>query len=927
MHEAIRCTTVINAPGLRLEAAEFCSESCILATTSDGTLLSLKPDARAAPGSPWQVLNAVKSFSRKTITCLRYLRVHGYILTQADDGVGLFQLASLEGGGLNSSPSLKLIPKTKNPACFCVNKQETLLCVCTKKKLLIFQWFEGEFTELQEFPISETIKRVEWCGEYIIVAQKKEYQLFNLSSGAYTEVIPTGKSTQSPKILQLPYNELLLLKDNVGVFVGLDGKLTRKFGVSWSEQPAHMQVISPYAIAVLKNLIEVRSLHRESSHAVVQTISLKNVSFCSSSSHSGKGNLLLGSQSSIHMLSCVPLLEQIQQLGKSGEFEEALRLCDSMSDEDHVWRITKSGLHQRYGWALFARKMYTEAIRQFSLSSKSPRHVLRLYPSLLPEAARVAVQSLPKLVVLKDCRYPDRSEVSDVPAFKALLPYLLQQRRKILEFCKEKRDSNRRSSFGVLENNDGLIEDAVEEGWGGIDLIQLVDTGLLHCFLVLEDWDQMLKFLQEKNNVDIAEAEQVLQKKGHYIELILLYRQLERHHEALGMLKSLVIRPDTFQVPPHESTINNLKGTNASIEYLLYLDDQHEDLVLEHSKWIVQYDPQGAFRIFTYRYPSLSSEKVLEHLKDYAPGLRIKYLEFLISKEGGDLKGLQDKLIILLLDEVVSRLGADGRAGGEGQDAKEEVAGYRERLQSLLATSEGFSPEWLLSQLPEGHMLEERALLLRRLGKHREALGIYIHGLGSEDLALRYCEGVYQSAAGGNGKLLSGDGGGPGAGGLSQSPGDGDLNVYLDLMRILLESGEGEGRMGRILDLMTERCDRIDLVQVLGILPEATPLYELIEYLKASFSHSLQERKKMSILKSLTKQEALQVRSELINHQKQSVVVHPESVCKFCYKRVQNSVFVVDKDDGRLIHFVCHRRKEQQKGGGGGGGGGLGEGK
>ena len=163
-----------------------------------------------------------------------------------------------------------MVGKTKNPTCFCVNRQETLLCVCTKKKLLIFQFFEGEFNELNEFPLSEAVKRVEWCGEYLIVAQKREYQLFNLKTGTYSEVIPTGKSTPSPKILQLPYNELLLLKDNVGVFVGLDGKLTRKFGVSWSDAPQHMQVIDPHAIAVFGNLIEVRSLHRESSHAVVQ---------------------------------------------------------------------------------------------------------------------------------------------------------------------------------------------------------------------------------------------------------------------------------------------------------------------------------------------------------------------------------------------------------------------------------------------------------------------------------------------------------------------------------------------------------------------------------------------------------------------------------------------------------------------------------
>ena len=513
MHEAVRCSTVISAPGLKLETAEQVSESCILATTSDGTLLSLKPDGRD-PEAPWQVVEAIKNFSRKPISCLRHLGAHeDYMLTMADDGIGLFQLSSLDRsnaalGEAPAKPQLKLVSKTKYPTCFCVNRQETLLCVCIKKKLLIYQWFEGEFAELQDFPINETIRKVEWCGEYLLVAHKKDYQLFNLSTGSYTEVIPTGKSNASSKILLLPtYNELMLLKDNVGVFVGLDGKLTRKFGVTWSEHPAHVQVVDPYSLAVFDNFIEVRSLHRESSYAVAQTISLKNISFVSK--RSVRHTLLVGSQSAIYRVARVPLLDQINQLGKNGAFEEGLRLCDSISDEDEVWRLTKSGLHQRYGWALFARKMYTEAIRQFSLSSKSPRHVLRLYPSVLPHAARVAVQSLPKLTGLKDCRLPDREEATDVFAFKALLPYLIQQRRNIVDFAKEKKEVNRRNSFGVLENTDGLLEDATHEGWGGIDLLPLVDTAILHTLLVLEDWDQMLKFLQEPNHVDVTEAELV----------------------------------------------------------------------------------------------------------------------------------------------------------------------------------------------------------------------------------------------------------------------------------------------------------------------------------------------------------------------------------------------------------------------------------
>ena len=731
---------------------------------------------------------------------------------------------------------------------------------------MILQWWEGSFQLLQEFPLLQEVKEVEWCGqEYLLVAQKKDYQLVSLANGSYTYLIPTGgKSNSTPRIIPLPgYNELLLLKDSVGVFVGLDGKLTRKFGMTLSENPSQLAVITPYAVAVFDKFIEVRSLHRDSSYAVVQTISLGNkasfVSYSNSSSNSEKKPLLVGTQSSIHMLVSVPLLEQITQLGKNGEFEDALRLCDSISDEDHVWRLTKSSLHQRDGWALFARKIFVEAIRQFSLSSKSPRHVLRLYPSLLPEAARAAVHSLPKLVDLKDCRDPDPKSRTDLPAFKALLPYLQQQRKNILDFAKEKKDLNRRNSFGVLENADGLIEDAMDQGWGGLDLIQLVDTAMLHCFLILEMGGELLKFCQQGNQVEIVEAEAALQKSGHYIELVLLYRQLDRHRDALELLRSLVTSPEAFAVPPHASTPENLKGTEGAIEYLLYLDKQYEDLIFEHSKWI---GPEGAVRIFKYRHDILTEtgkQKVLPFLKEAgAVDLQIQYLEFLIerhSKENGkggftgpggvgggggggeSLKVLQDKLAILLLDHL----------GDAGEEATKQR--HRERLHELLLTCS--SPEWMLSQLPEG-MLEERALILKRMGKDKELVQVLLRKNWCEDGAVAEEEQV----------------------------------------RKFLED---------------EQLHTVDPVQVLSCLPDTLPLSSMLGYIETSFSQTLQERKKMSILKSLTKQEALQVRGELVNHQKQSVVVSPESVCRACYKRIQNSVFILD-NDGRLIHYNCYRR-------------------
>jgi hypothetical protein len=45
----------------------------------------------------------------------------------------------------------------------------------------------------------------------------------------------------------------------------------------------------------------------------------------------------------------------------------------------------------------------------------------------------------------------------------------------------------------------------------------------------------------------------------------------------------------------------------------------------------------------------------------------------------------------------------------------------------------------------QGQLLEIRALMLERLGRHREALSVYVHDLGAMPLAEEYCDRVYEA--------------------------------------------------------------------------------------------------------------------------------------------------------------------------------------
>ncbi len=75
-----------------------------------------------------------------------------------------------------------------------------------------------------------------------------------------------------------------------------------------------------------------------------------------------------------------------------------------------------------------------------------------------------------------------------------------------------------------------------------------------------------------------------------------------------------------------------------------------------------------------------------------------------------------------------------------------------QRLRELVYTSPYIDPSYVLDKLPPGELLEIRALMLERLGRHREALRLFVHAMHDLPAAEAYCDRVYDAtvkAAGG----------------------------------------------------------------------------------------------------------------------------------------------------------------------------------
>jgi hypothetical protein len=68
---------------------------------------------------------------------------------------------------------------------------------------------------------------------------------------------------------------------------------------------------------------------------------------------------------------------------------------------------------------------------------------------------------------------------------------------------------------------------------------------------------------------------------------------------------------------------------------------------------------------------------------------------------------------------------------------------YRRKLQSFLMNSQEYHPHRVLKFLPRQY-LHENALVLSKLGRHREVLKIYLQQLKNRDLADAYCDRIYR---------------------------------------------------------------------------------------------------------------------------------------------------------------------------------------
>uniref|UniRef100_A0A8C6TDZ0 VPS39 subunit of HOPS complex n=1 Tax=Neogobius melanostomus TaxID=47308 RepID=A0A8C6TDZ0_9GOBI len=722
------------------------------------------------------------------------------------------------------------------------------MCVAVKKKLQLYYWKDREFLELQaDFAAPDFPKSMAWCGNSICVGFKRDYYLIRMEGGVLKELFPTGKQLE-PLVAPLADGKVAVGQDDLTVVLNEEGTFTQKCALKWTDIPIAMEHQPPYIIAVLPRYVEIRTFEPR---LLVQSVELQRPRFITSA---GPNIVYVASNHFVWRLVPVSIASQIRQLLQDKQFELALQLAKMKDDSDGDKKQQIHHIQNLFAFNLFCQKRFDDSMQVFAKLGTDPTHVIGLYPDLLPADYR------------KQLHYPNPlptlSGAELEKAHLALIEYLIQSLGQTVERCRSVHH------ISVMEGTPTIRSRK--------KLLQIIDTTLLKCYL----------------HTNVALVSPLLRLENNhshkYSELIILYEKKGLHQKALQVLLD-------------QSTKANspLKGHERTVQYLQRLGVENLGFIFEFSPWVLKICPEDGLKDLP-EVESLPRDKVLNFLKEGFKELAAPYLEHIISVWDDKGPEFHNVLIQLYLETVQSLMKAYLNSLPEGVPAvaagKEPgmLGEFRHKLLSFLEESCSYEPERLISNFPFDGLLEERALLLGRMGKHEQALFIYVHILNDTRMAEEYCRRHYNSSV------------------------EGNKDVYLSLLRMYLsppdvhclgpikmEVCEPQANLQAALQVLENHHSELNTTKAINLLPANTQIREIRVFLESVLEEKAQRKRCDQVLKSLLQASfSGWVQEERIYHQQVKCVITEEKTCRVCKKKIGNSAFA-RYPNGVVVHYFC----------------------
>lgn len=250
-----------------------------------------------------------------------------------------------------------------------------------------------------------------------------------------------------------------------------------------------------------------------------------------------------------------------------------------------------------------------------------------------------------------------------------------------------------------------------------LKVAQLVDTTLFRAYMLASPGLAGPLF-RLPNFCEPDVVQEKLYETGRYADLIDFLHGKKLHRQALELLEKFGKNEADEEVTPA------LQGPQRTVGYLQQLPPEMIDLILEFAEWPLRTDPALGMEVFladTENAETLPRQQVVDFLQHIDDKLAVKYLEHIIEELNDLAPDFHQRLVDLFLKRF--------KAGDF--ETEEEKEKWRLRLQTFLKTSAHYNKVRVFKQLPpdDPDYYESRAIVLSKMGQHKQALQIYVFQL------------------------------------------------------------------------------------------------------------------------------------------------------------------------------------------------------
>ncbi len=499
------------------------------------------------------------------------------------------------------------VPETKGATCFCLNEEEHLIFIGNRRRVQVFSWQSVGVLPRRELPLggAGAPQYLACCPSAchimdggldkrtrmtICVALSKDYTLIDAVSGD-TKHIPcissSGAAISPPStnaiILPFPSSSvrgprlLLTMTGSKGVLVDVEG-IEQEEIIAWSEAPVALQLSAVFLLAALPHEVVI---HDCATLLPIQTLDITGTVVCMATCMmmGGRGPFgYIGTTDGIQLLKLIPVQFQVEALVDSGNYVEALTLCEMCKAHDEQRGVVSSGrvggsggddsflqntavdeIRERYARDLLLSGDYDGAVYQILKANVDIQDVISIFPSLLPP-------HLPIFLLDGGTRCDGRENeqqlqskysISDAPtlsrAASALVRFLEKRRMECVaeadrEECQRAAATTTAAARNEMSRGGGdttvvVSSSSLEESSHAICTVVLLDSVLIYAYLRCSPPRRqriidMLSSEEMTCRCDFDTIAPVLSGGGLTMlePLLWLYRSKGHHTHALGLL-------------------------------------------------------------------------------------------------------------------------------------------------------------------------------------------------------------------------------------------------------------------------------------------------------------------------------------------------------------------------------------------------------